>query len=388
MVVLQDIYLVTRNARDKVQQVQAKLGQDGNVFYIIRITGQYQGKQTEQALITVDKGKAKRTVLEQANLQFNSIIKKYLDKGYKKLSDLTKTKFEDISEAEIQELVPSVKTDASGFLKPMLAKDSNTIQTSVLNKPMWCSRKLDGVRAMLQFRDGEVHAISRGGKEYNIPTTHIRSELKQFFIDHPSVILDGELYIHGVPLQTISGMARLKTWEPRCEQLEYWVYDVADSNTKFIDRLDTLKEIENYLGEVNHIKVLEHIETDNYSKIQELHNKWVDEGFEGLVARKPNSTYQFGKRGSDMIKVKEYMDAEFEIIDYKDGLRPEDFVFILETKDGKAFSAKPIGTVELKEQYMRDIDNIIGKTATVKFFDWSIDGIPLQPVFKTIRDYE
>ena len=87
-------------------------------------------------------------------------------------------------------------------------------------------------------------------------------------------------------------------------------------------------------------------------------------------------------------KVKEYMDSEFKIVDYNDGLRPEDFVFVLETEDGKYFSAKPIGTVEEKEQYMKDMDSIIGKMATVKYFDWSTDGIPLQPVLKTIRDYE
>ena len=49
-----------------------------------------------------------------------------------------------------------------------------------------------------------------------------------------------------------------------------------------------------------------------------------------------------------MIKVKEYMEQEFEIIDYKDGLRDEDFCFILQTEDGKPFAAKPIGDRELK----------------------------------------
>ena len=77
MVILQDIYLVARNARDKVQQVQAKLLQEGNTFIIQRITGQYLGKQTEQPELIIDTGKAKRTVLEQAELQFNSIIKKF-----------------------------------------------------------------------------------------------------------------------------------------------------------------------------------------------------------------------------------------------------------------------------------------------------------------------
>ncbi len=89
-----------------------------------------------------------------------------------------------------------------------------------------------------------------------------------------------------------------------------------------------------------------------------------------------------------MIKVKEYMEQEFEIIDYRDGLRDEDFCFILETEDHKSFAAKPVGSRELKEQYMTDIDNIIGKKGTVKFFEWSKDGVPQQPIFQVVRDYE
>lgn len=388
MVVLQDIYLVARNARDKVQQIRAKLMQEGNIFVIQRITGQYLGKQTEQPELIIDKGKAKRSTLEQAELQFNSIINKYLDKGYKKISDLTKTPFEDISESEMNNLVPSIKTDSNGFLKPMLAKDSNKCQTSVLNKRLLCSTKLNGVRCLMQFSEGKIHAISRGGKEYNVPTTLIREALEDFFKEYPSVILDGELYNHGHHLQELSGIARLKEWEDRCNILEYWIYDIADSTKTFEERLEFLMLLKDKLKGISKIKVIDHIETNSFREIQDLHNKWVKEGYEGLVARKPNSTYQFGKRGSDMIKVKEYMEQEFEIIDYKDGLRDEDFCFILQTEDGKPFAAKPIGDRELKNRYLRDIDEIIGKQGTVKFFEWSKEGVPQQPIFQVVRDYE
>jgi DNA ligase-1 len=388
MVILKDIYLVSRNARDKVQQVEVQLIQDTKSFIIKRFTGQYLGKQTEQPDLIITSGKVKRSSIEQAELQFNSIINKYLDKGYKKVSDLTKTPFNEINESEMNRLVPSVSTDSDGFLKPMLAKDSNKCQTSVLNKRMLCSKKLNGTRAMIQKRGDEIYAISRGGKDYNIPTTLIRNQLKDFFDKHPTVILDGELYRHGHHLQELSGIARLKEWDDRCNLLEYWVYDIADSEKTFEERLELLKEYEKELIDADKIKFLEHVETNSFSEIKKLHDQWVKEGFEGLVARKPTSTYQFGKRGSDMIKVKEYMEQEFEIVDYKDGLRDEDFCFILQTEDGKLFSAKPIGDRELKKQYLENIDNIIGKKGTVKFFEWSKDGVPLQPIFQVVRDYE
>ena len=92
MVVLQDIYLVARNARDKVQQIQAKLMQEGNIFMIQRITGQYLGKQTKQPELVIEKGKAKRSTLEQAELQFNSIIKNGNDGILEKTKKRTKIK--------------------------------------------------------------------------------------------------------------------------------------------------------------------------------------------------------------------------------------------------------------------------------------------------------
>ena len=382
------IHLVTRNARDKVQVVIAELEQNGNTFTIKRTTGQYQGKMTEQPELIIERGKAKRSVLQQAELEYNSIVKKYQDKGYKRLDSLTTSKFEAINPTEMDQLVPSVKSDQSGNLKPMLAKSSNDCQSSVLQKLMLCSRKLNGVRCMIKYdsEDDRIITISRGGKNYDDAVEHMLSELQVIFDKYPNLILDGELYHHGHMLQEISGIARLKKWEPRCEILQYWIYDIANDKT-FIERLETLEELQELVEEqgFKYIKVLEHVETESWEEIQRLHDRWVQDGFEGLVARKPDKTYQFGKRGSDMIKVKMYQDAEFEIIDYKDGLREEDFCFICSTADGKPFAAKPIGDRELKAWYIENIDDLIGRKGVIKYFEISKDGIPQQPIFQAVR---
>ena len=388
--VINSVYLVTRNARDKVQVVLAELSQEGNTFIINRTTGQYQGTMTEQPELTIERGKAKRSVLEQAELQYNSIVSKYQDKGYKRLDSLTNKKFSELSAEEMNALVPTIKSDSNGNLKPMLAKSSNDCQTSILQKKMFCSRKLNGVRMMVKWDEklGKPITISRGGKNYDVAATLIIEQLTDYLSRHKDLILDGELYAHGHYLQEISGIARLETWEDRCEILEYWIYDIADDkrtfNNRYDDLIDLSLDIENNPN-YSKIKVVEHVLTEGWEQIQRLHDKWVSEGFEGLVARKPDKVYGFGKRGSDMIKVKMYQDDEFEIIDYQDGLRPEDFTFVCQTKEGKQFTAKPIGDRELKAQYLENIDKIIGKKGIVKYFEISKDGIPLQPVFQAVR---
>lgn len=389
--VINSIHLVTRNARDKVQVVFVNLRQKGNTFIIQRTTGQYQGKMTDQPEILIEQGKAKRSVYEQAQLQYNSIISKYKDKGYKALEELSEKTYEELSPEEMDEIVPTIKTDQDGNKKPMLAKSSDHCQTSVLQKPMFCSRKLDGVRMMVKW-DKEKHipiTVSRGGKNYDIAAMKILEQLYNYLEKNQDIIFDGELYIHGHHLQEISGMARLETWEDRCNKLEYWIYDIADDKNTFNKRLDILTDFKLLIeddSEYSKIKVLEHEFTESWEQVQRLHDRWVAEGYEGLVARKPDKVYGFGKRGSDMIKVKTYKDEEFEIIDYQDGLREEDFCFICQTKEGKPFAAKPMGDRELKAYYLENIDSIIGKMGTVKYFDMSKDGIPLQPVFKSIRE--
>jgi len=113
-VVVNQTYLVTRNARDKVQVVITELDQNGNSFIIRRTTGQYQGKMINQPELLIEKGKAKRSVIQQADLEYNSIINKYLDKGYKKLSSLTSKRFEELTSEEIDNLVPTIKSDING----------------------------------------------------------------------------------------------------------------------------------------------------------------------------------------------------------------------------------------------------------------------------------
>ena len=48
----------------------------------------------------------------------------------------------------------------------------------------------------MYYKDKEVYTSSRGGKDYDTPTTYIRKNtfLNQFFSNNPNVILDGELY--------------------------------------------------------------------------------------------------------------------------------------------------------------------------------------------------
>lgn len=393
--------LISKDSREKVRVVTITKSINENNHHIIhRISGVFGGKQTNQPDIVIIRGKAKRTIDEQSELEFNSHVKKYLDKGYKVYEDLTTIPYSDITESQISELVDGSKTNQNGVIKPMLAKDYNKCPINVLEQDWYGSRKIDGVRALFSFDGHNITVSSRGGGDYNASTTHIRndSNLIEFFKNNPDYVLDGELYKHGLSLQKISGLCRLEESSERTEQIEFWIYDFAHLNNlemTFEDRLEVLCQIKkDYFDDVlfdiysdSKIKFVPHKKMAGFNAIDLNHDRYIKEGFEGIVVRDLYKPYGIGKRDARMLKVKKYQDAEFEIIGYEEGLRDEDFVFTCKTSEDKEFKAKPIGTRELKEQYRNDMDKIIGKMATVKFFYYSDDNIPLQPVLKSIRNY-
>ena len=397
--------LVTKDNKGKTRVVEISYEWDDaqHGFVIRRKTYQYGGKVTVQPEIWIYKGKVKRTVSEQARLEYNSHLKKYTDKGYKLLPSSIKINNAVAVEAFVEEHLGNGVTDSNGFKKHMLAKQADKVATSVFDKiKYWYgSRKIDGVRCSFYWKDGEVRTASRGGGDYDASTSFMRHNPKliQFFEEHPDIVLDGELYKHGKTLHQISGAARLEKDTAGMDWLEYYIYDVMDSTKTFEERLDILHDITDELnlgfnperewddGELK-FQIVPQETVVGWANIQKLHDKYVGEGFEGIVIRDPSKVYNFGGRTNAMIKVKMYKDAEFEIVGYSEGLRPEDMVFVCKTKEGKEFEAKPMGPRELKWEYLDRMDEIIGKMATVKYFYLSDEGCPLQPVLKCIRDYE
>ena len=397
--------LISRDSKGKIRVVEmfAEWNDAEHAFGIYRTTYQYGGKRTEQPAIFVRFGKAARTLREQLELEYKSNMKKYLDKGYK----LLEKPIDDYSEDELQEIIGDVVTDSSGFAKHMLAKQADKVKDSSIEKvKMWAvSKKIDGVRCSFYWKDGEVKSASRGGGDYDYSTYQLREHplLRSILSTHPDGVLDGELYKHGKSLQQISGAARMEKTVAGCDWLEYYVYDIMIPDTTFTDRYVLLHELTELINqeafnperewskEDLRMQVVPHVFITGDNKkdqIMDLHNQYVAEGWEGCVARDVSKPYKYGGRGMEMLKFKMYKDSEFKITGISEGLREEDMCFTLTTDDGIEFKAKPMGSRELKQQYREDLDKLIGKMATVKYFYLSDEGTPLQPVLKAIRDYD
>lgn len=317
--------------------------------------GELDGKMQLTSIVCVGKniGRSNETTPEeQAVLEGISKCNLKRDKGY----------FDTVKEALTEEV----------FL-PMLAKDGRKI-----NIPYPCDAqpKLDGVRCMAP----NMNLMSRGGKPYDV--AHIKKELDLFDTHIP----DGELYIHGMPLQDIVSLVR----KPKLgsEKLEYWVYDLYIPGVIWTDRQYELVLYDTIVPDC--IRIVPTTRVNNSIEMLKLHDEFVQEGYEGIILRTLDGVYELGHRSRNLIKYKEFMDNEFKIIGFQEGIGKFEgcVTWICETTDGKSFKAVPKGTLEMKRKWFKQATSIVGKDLTVRYQALTNDGIPQFPVGIIIRDYE
>lgn len=398
-------YLLGKSSTGKFRWWQCECDEvyyEGIGYIIKRSYGQLKGKATSGPDINIIAGKAKRTTKEQLVLQFNSEVKKQLDKGYKEVEKHPN----EYTEAELQEIYGDVKMREGATVKPMLAKQEKDVKNrKIFDKEWYISRKINGVRCLIYYDGKRVRTSSRGATNYDIAVIHIIQHpiLEKFFENHPTAILDGEVYKNGYTLNKISGICRTQATVSDGKDLEFYWYDIVDLEQPFSERWKTMNEwskelqlsdfdpYRHFSDSELHIQFLPQEIISGFDNMKKLHDEWVSEGWEGAVIRNPDSVYKPGSRGNDWIKIKEYFETEYPIVGLSEGLREEDMCFILETPNGQRFNCKPMGDREQKQWYREHIDELIGKNLTIKYFEMSgVEGseVPQQPVGLTIRDYE
>lgn len=402
-------YLYGRDSKDKVRVhviSMFKMTNDlGDYYEIRRKSGLLNGTLTDNPTKTITKGKVNRTLLEQVELELKSIVNKQRDKGYKLFTEITEgLEVDPMDYSAINALLPKGKSYSDGSQQVMLAKDpkgqskyfdKQGVPQSGWDKDWWVSKKLDGIRCTVIMTDEGLKAITRKGKPIVGAMTKIfqsKAWKKLFTKLGNDVMIDGELYVHGRTLQSLSGDSRKEEYTPdRHDSLEFWIFDYTDpaGSIDAEQRALLLNSLNDFFPEGDNVVINSQIKLNNYDSIKKIHDLWVQDGFEGAICRAADAMYGFGTRDDRMIKVKEFQDDEFEVTGMKLGLRgAEDMCFKCITPDGKEFEAKPIGKREVKIAYAANIDDLIGKMVTVKFFNYTESGTPFLPVAVAIRDYE
>jgi DNA ligase-1 len=227
---------------------------------------------------------------------------------------------------------------------------------------------------------------------YNVP--HISEELESFL--PKDTIFDGELYVHGSSLE--STISLVKKYKPESINLEYHVYDaplvMGAENLPFKERYLTYVALivvhtETYKTNPKVIGVLSKI-TKTGEEQETCFGENLEAGYEGSILRNPESTYVWKHRSKDLLKVKQFVDEEFEVIGYKEGIGRMKGAIIFTCKNNtnpdQTFDVLPKTTIENRAKMFENGDSYIGRKYTVKFFDRTDNGLPRDPIGLAFRE--
>jgi DNA ligase-1 len=332
------------------------------------ITG-YKDMKLTTSEWTVCDAKSYCSAEEQALKEASAIHRKKTETG----------SFEDIDQI-----------DNKVFFEPMLAKDWNK-EKSKVKFPVYSQAKLDGIRCIVRA-DG---MWSRNGKQI-ISAPHIFDAMEHLFKADPNLVFDGELYADKFANDFNAICSLVKKTKPTWadlnesrDKIEYHIYDLPSSNKNFLHRAYDLGILfENHSELHSYCKIVDTCKIENENDIMEQYGLLVNAGYEGQMIRLDNK-YE-NKRSKYLLKHKSFIDEEYTILDVVEGVGNKTGMvgsFVFESKTGKRFNSSPKFNWEECTKMWKEKQSLIGKSATVKYFNLTPDGVPRFPyVIKIDRE--
>lgn len=363
--------LFKKNAAGGSQQWT--IGTDRNV--IVTRWGQVGGaiqETRDEVKSGKNLGRANGTTPEQqAALEAHSHWEKKLKKGYvQSLDDATEGKTDSIIE---------------GGIFPMLAHKFDE-QGHKLRYPCYTQPKLDGHRCIATVDEqGRCTLWSRTRKPIT-SMAHIVAAIERLGVH--SIVFDGELYNHDYRnrFEELTSFIRDREFRDGAEAVQYHIYDMP-SAWGFEQRWLFLS---NYLpSEHQSLRRVETVLASDEDELMAAFNRFLEQGYEGAMARNSSGHYMTSKRSYDLLKIKEFSDAEFPVIGVEEGRGKlaGHAIFVCRTHTGVEFRAKLKGKQEELKRYFDRPDLAIGRTLTVKYQGiTNKSGVPRFPVAMRFRE--
>ena len=202
--------------------------------------------------------------------------------------------------------------------KPMLAPNKE-IDLDTVNYPVLASNKLDGIRCIFH---PELGMVSRSLKKIQNPNLQKKFSPLVKYSEDTGCVLDGELYCHRMTFQEITSIVMTKNNPPVVpSDFKFHCFDVLDASAigrdmQFNVRNLNVERLENKFERL--VKSVGQSTVYSTEDVKERFNKALDAGYEGLILKKHESLYKFGRatpKEDTMYKVKPYRTFDATVID-------------------------------------------------------------------------
>jgi DNA ligase-1 len=269
-----------------------------------------------------------------------------------------------------------------GGIFPMLAQKFEKRKDKI-TYPAYCQPKFDGHRCIGIVKDGVGTLWSRTRKPIK-SMPHIEKAIVALSRGHDA-IFDGELYNHEYHdnFQQITKLITPKAPVEGHEKVMFYIYDMPSADTTFEFRTKVIDGLFGFLQDEEAKKALVKVATlqiDSEAEAILAFTKFLDEKYEGLMLRLHDNEYLSHptSRSPGLIKMKHFDDAEFEIVDIREGRGKFEglAIFVCAAGNGKTFDAVMNGSLEELRDFYQHREALIGRIVTVKFMGFTNDGVP------------
>ncbi len=320
--------------------------------------------------------------------------------------------------SEPVEFTGTKKSPFPSKISPMLA---STADFPFSDEKWLFEPKLDGFRTLAFLNDGKVWLQSRG--ELNV--TKIYPSLVESVKKQPAsqLVLDGEIIALDskgkLCFQCLQGYFKLinrlptdKTEPPSA--IIYYVFDILyldGYDLKVISLKQRRELLQRIFTETEDVRLVEYFDADG----SKVYHAAIENGLEGVIAKRKDSIYEPGKRSKNWLKIKAVTSDDFVVggftkgtgnraktfgalmlgyYDDKKNLQPAGDVGSGFDNDTLLTLRKQLNTIIIKKSpFATKIDQPGESTwvkpemvVEVKFAEWTRDGRLRAPVFLRVRD--
>jgi|AntDeeMinimDraft_6_1070357.scaffolds.fasta_scaffold00722_9 DNA ligase-1 len=242
-----------------------------------------------------------------------------IQRGYDFTND-----FREVAEA-CKEGIDAVNKLEIELLKPinsMLAKKVETIQEGFeeVGKPAAIDYKYDGMRAQIHIKGDEVKVFTRRLEDVTKQFPDVVSAVEDQ-IEAENCIIDAEIVAYDpedgsmIPFQQLSKRIKRKYKIQKLKNqipVEVRPFDLLyneDSklDTNYSERWEELKQIVE--EKEKEVRLADRIETSKEQKVQEMQQRSLSEGQEGIMMKALDAKYKPGNRVGYMVKLKPTMET-------------------------------------------------------------------------------
>lgn len=254
--------------------------------------------------------------------------------------------------------------------KPMLLHDFRA-NGHKMPSDIFHQAKLDGHRCI-----ATKYTMMSRNNDIITSMPHIASELSQL---DPTITLDGEIYLHGAPLQYHSSMIRSHEPQPGHLEFKYVVFDIQNEFMYYTRRT----QLEDILQHHNfqHITLLPST-PGKVGAAKQYRDEYISQGYEGAIIRSSTGLYEKDTRSYAVQKCKQTLYSRFPVVSIGCSTKGREAGLAIvecKTDEGKKFRARIAMDSNMRSFIFKNRNLYNPAAADIEFSDFTEDGIPQHP---------